>query len=234
MGTNWFMPAFVKSRFGESGSSDEDGTMVCCFSRKKSRKDWRIWAEVMMGRIDVSAVPPDFTTGRAPLNCWHFVRVDEQFPAQTIPRMKRDLVFEIQRLYPQIYLACHVDHVRARSTEWRLSARDSSLLAHLDRTTGTSPKTLADHLDIAPSTLSAAITRLRDLGYIRSQPTKQDKRQRHLRLTDLGADAMAATSVLDRPRVEALVAHLSPAERKTALAGLALIARAARQLEKRS
>ena len=38
MGTNWFMPAFVKSRFGESGRSDDEGTMVCSFSRKKSRK----------------------------------------------------------------------------------------------------------------------------------------------------------------------------------------------------
>src|SRR5271154_1538620 len=49
MGTNWFIPALVKSRFGESGRSDELGTMVCCFSRKKSRKDWRIWAEVIRG-----------------------------------------------------------------------------------------------------------------------------------------------------------------------------------------
>src|SRR5436190_19652304 len=49
MGTNWFMPAFVKSRFGESGMSDELGTMVCCFSRKKSRNCWRIWALVSIG-----------------------------------------------------------------------------------------------------------------------------------------------------------------------------------------
>src|SRR5438477_11075991 len=47
IGTNWFIPAFVKSRFGESGRSDADGTMVCFFSRKKSRKDWRISAAVM-------------------------------------------------------------------------------------------------------------------------------------------------------------------------------------------
>src|SRR5947207_16006776 len=47
IGTNWFIPAFVKSRFGESGSSDAEGTMLCCFSRKKSRKDWRISAAVM-------------------------------------------------------------------------------------------------------------------------------------------------------------------------------------------
>src|SRR5579862_8650527 len=48
MGTNWFMPAFVNSRFGESGRSDEDGTMVCCFDLKKSRNDCRICDEVIM------------------------------------------------------------------------------------------------------------------------------------------------------------------------------------------
>src|SRR5438105_10569581 len=49
IGTNWFIPAFVKSRFGESGSSDADGTIVCAFSRKESKNDCRISAEVMIG-----------------------------------------------------------------------------------------------------------------------------------------------------------------------------------------
>src|SRR5882724_38362 len=48
IGTNWFIPAFVKSRFGESGSNDAEGTIVCFFSRKKSKKDWRISAAVMI------------------------------------------------------------------------------------------------------------------------------------------------------------------------------------------
>src|SRR4051812_23258435 len=47
MGTNWFMPAFVNKRFGASGKSDDDGTSVCCFSRKKSRNDWRTPEPVM-------------------------------------------------------------------------------------------------------------------------------------------------------------------------------------------
>src|SRR5271166_2127397 len=42
MGTNWFMPALVKSRFGESGMRLEEGTMVCDFDLKKSRYDWRM------------------------------------------------------------------------------------------------------------------------------------------------------------------------------------------------
>src|ERR1043165_3249931 len=51
MGTNWFMPAFVNSRPGESGSSDDDGTIVCPCRAKKSRKLWRISAEVMSAAI---------------------------------------------------------------------------------------------------------------------------------------------------------------------------------------
>ena len=147
--------------------------------------------------------------------------------------MRERLVTEIQRLYPQIYLACHIDHVRARSTEWRLSARDSSILAHLDRRKGMSPKLLGAHLDVAASTLSATIARLVDLGYIRNSVTSTDKRQRELRLTDLGAQAMAATSVLDEGRVTRLVAGLSSDERRIAGRGLALLAGAARRLEKR-
>src|SRR5580658_7249112 len=48
IGTNWFMPALVNNRFGESGISELDGTMVCCFDLKKSRNDWRMSADVML------------------------------------------------------------------------------------------------------------------------------------------------------------------------------------------
>src|SRR6185369_18042408 len=48
MGTNWFIPAFVKSRFGASGSRLDEGTMVCPFDLKKSRNDCRISLLVIM------------------------------------------------------------------------------------------------------------------------------------------------------------------------------------------
>src|SRR5213592_4554629 len=48
IGTNWFMPALVNSRFGESGSRLDEGTMVCSFDLKKSKKDCRISALVML------------------------------------------------------------------------------------------------------------------------------------------------------------------------------------------
>lgn len=143
-------------------------------------------------------------------------------------------IHEVQRLYPQIFVACHTDHVRAASTEWRISSQDASILAHLDREWGLSPRELARHLGVKPSTLSAAIARLSRLGYLSSVPVEKDKRKRELRLTGHGAEAIAATSVLDAERVRALLKGLTSTERKAALHGLALLARAARQIREES
>lgn len=144
--------------------------------------------------------------------------------------MSDDDVFEVQRLYPQIYLACHTDHVRAVSTKWRISSQDASILVHLDRESGLSPRELASHLGVVPSTLSAAIARLSELGYLTSETNKTDRRKRELLLTARGAEAIADTSVLDAKRVQALLDSLKPDERKAAVRGLAILARAARRL----
>ena len=145
--------------------------------------------------------------------------------------MRPEDVFELQRLFPQIYLACHVDHVRAASTEWELSSHDSTLLVHLDREQATSPRALAAHLGVAASTLSAALARLSGLGYLTSKPAPADKRQRELRLTARGAQAIASTSVLDETRVRELLDQLDPKERAEAVRGLQLLAHAARQMK---
>ena len=147
--------------------------------------------------------------------------------------MSDDDVFEVQRLYPQIYIACHTDHVRAASTTWRISSQDASILVHLDRESGLSPRALADHLGVAPSTLSAAIARLSELGYLTSKPNDTDRRKRELRLTARGAEAIASTSVLNAERVQALLDKLTPDERKAAVRGLALLGRAARKLNEK-
>jgi hypothetical protein len=51
MGTNWFIPALVKSRFGASGRRLDEGTIVCCFDLKKSRKSCRIWRLVRISLL---------------------------------------------------------------------------------------------------------------------------------------------------------------------------------------
>jgi DNA-binding MarR family transcriptional regulator len=159
------------------------------------------------------------------------VRFDERFLGFDDGDVRPETVFEVQRLFPQVYLACHIDHVRAVSTSWNLSSHDASILAHLDRENALSPRVLAAHLSVAASTLSAAVARLSRLGYLTSKPSPSDKRQRELRLTARGAKAIASTSVLDENRVRKLLSRLNAQECVAALRGLQLLAWAARQMK---
>src|SRR5918997_5999799 len=142
--------------------------------------------------------------------------------------MKAERVRAIQRWYPQIYLACHTRHQRASSSDARLSANDSSVLAHLDERDAMTAGNLARHLGIGASTLSATLNRLVKLGYITRTPAASDRRIVELRLSKTGARAMQGSSVLESARVAALLDELTPGEQTLALDGLALLARAAR------
>jgi DNA-binding MarR family transcriptional regulator len=134
----------------------------------------------------------------------------------------------VQVSYPQIYFACHTRHIRRASTATRLSAADSTLLAHLDEDRATRPTKLAKHLGLANSTLSAATARLAKLGYVAPGKAVSDGRAVDLRLTEKGAAAMQASSVLDSALVEKMLGQLSAAERKRALEGIGLLAKGAR------
>jgi MarR family transcriptional regulator, organic hydroperoxide resistance regulator len=144
-----------------------------------------------------------------------------------MPVSNRD-VRRVQVAYPQIYFACHTRHVRRASTGTRLSAADSTLLAHLDEDDAVRPTALAKHLGLAASTLSAAIARLAALGYVVQRRAERDGRAIDLRLSAKGASAMQASSVLEPSRVKRMLGGLNAGERRRALEGLALLARAAR------
>jgi DNA-binding MarR family transcriptional regulator len=144
-----------------------------------------------------------------------------------MPVSNRD-VRQVQVAYPQIYFACHTRHVRRASTATQLSATDSTLLAHLDEEASVRATTLARHLGLAASTLSAAIARLAQLGYVIQRRAARDGRVVELLLSAKGAAAMQASSVLDSARVKGMLDALTPGDRKRALDGLSLLAKAAR------
>ncbi len=139
-------------------------------------------------------------------------------------------VLAIQQLYPRIYHACHAQHVRARTTPFRLSARDGAILAHVDAGGGTTARELAAHLGVGAPAMSAALAALERLGYVRRAPRAGRSPRRPLALTELGARALQATSVLDTERLRRLVGRLSPRERARAVAGLRLLADAAAEV----
>jgi DNA-binding MarR family transcriptional regulator len=135
----------------------------------------------------------------------------------------------IQFAYPQIYYACHTRHERRKSNVFRLSARDSDILVHLDRRAATRVTALARHLEVAASTLSAAVTRLETLGYVAKARDGRDRRSVSLLLTPVGAAAVRGTSVLEAARIGAALRRLTARERARAVEGLKLLAGACRQ-----
>jgi DNA-binding MarR family transcriptional regulator len=142
-------------------------------------------------------------------------------------------VSAVQRCYPQIYLACHTRHQRRRRHAADLTAQQSSILAHLSERDPMRAADLARHLGVVPSTMSAAIKRLVDHGFIIRDRDRVDARAASLRLSSRGVRAMQAGSVLETARVRAMLDRLSAPERDAAIGGLELLAAAARQLPKR-
>jgi len=129
--------------------------------------------------------------------------------------------------YPRIYFACHRRHVRDPQTARVLSAHQASILDHLDAVEPTSLNDLAAHMGVTASTMSLAVDRLQRAGYVVRERNAVDRRRLELRLTDDGVRIRSANSVLDPDLVVGLLDELSAVERRQALAGLALLARAA-------
>jgi DNA-binding MarR family transcriptional regulator len=136
-------------------------------------------------------------------------------------------VAAVFRDYPRIFLSCHREHVRDPKSGTLLSGNQVSILDHLDPMHATSLNGLAKHMGVTASTMSIAVDRLVKLGYVVRELDEADRRRVRLRLTDAGVRVCAESSVLEPELVREMLDHLSPAERREALKGLALLARAA-------
>lgn len=129
-------------------------------------------------------------------------------------------------LYPRIYFACHTRHVRDRKQNRTLSSHQASVLDHLDEIEPTGLLSLAAHMGVTASTMSLMIDRLARGGYVIRERDSKDGRRVNLRLTRAGVRIKSEKSVLDPARVQTVLDQLTSAERKQALRGLELLARA--------
>ncbi len=140
------------------------------------------------------------------------------------------LIQVVQVSFPQVYLACHTRHQRKRSTEHRVSTRDSAILAHLDQAEATLPSRLAKHLSVSRSTVSEALKRLTALGYVARTATRGDRRAAGVVLTPQGAKVIRDTSVLETARLRAALLRTSRTERMAIVDGMTRLAAACRRL----
>jgi DNA-binding MarR family transcriptional regulator len=140
-----------------------------------------------------------------------------------------EAIERVQFAYPQIYYACHSRHGRRRSNPVRLSTSDAELLVHIDRQEGALVSSLARHLSLSRSTISAALTRLASFGYVvKEKAPGEDRRQVRMRLTASGVSAVRATSVLEARKLRAVLARLSAADRSVVVDGLGRLAQSCR------
>jgi len=138
-------------------------------------------------------------------------------------------VIQIQALYPKIYLACHSEHSKSRSSTRSLSNRDMTILAHLYDTQLTYNKQLAAHLKVAPSTLSEALNNLVALKMLVVSVDEEDERKSRYRLSALGEKALQESSVLNTQKLQQLLDKLTATEQQQVVEGLRLLADASHQ-----
>jgi DNA-binding MarR family transcriptional regulator len=133
----------------------------------------------------------------------------------------------VLNLYPQIYFACHRRHAVADDAAAALSPKQAGILEHLDPVEPMNLRSLAKHMGVTASTMSLNVDRLERAGHVRRERAGDDARQVELRLTEAGRRWKRRQKVLDRRRIRALLQRLTAKERRKALGGLELLARAA-------
>jgi DNA-binding MarR family transcriptional regulator len=138
----------------------------------------------------------------------------------------RDVTIVLEA-YPRIYFACHRRHVYDDEQRRLVSVHQASILDHLDAIESTVLSDLAKHMGVTASTMSLAIDRLERGGYVVRERDASDRRRVRIRLTDAGVRVRRANSVLDPALVAEMLEQLTAGERREALRGLQLLARAA-------
>jgi DNA-binding MarR family transcriptional regulator len=141
--------------------------------------------------------------------------------------MNRDAAaYSVLRDYPRIYRACHVRHPPKRKSRGGITGHDADLLV-LIAVGGLRSSELAEHLGLARSTVSEAVTRLRRLGLVVSRDCATDRRAKALEITASGKSAIAMRSVLDVQLVRGVLKGLTAVQCQRAVEGLRLLADAA-------
>jgi DNA-binding MarR family transcriptional regulator len=146
-------------------------------------------------------------------------------------RLRPD-VAAVFRDYPRIYFACHRRHVRDPDTGTHVSSRQVSILDHLDAESPTILTDLATHMGVTPATMSIAVGRLVQQGFVTRVLDAVDRRKVQLRLTEAGVRVCAANSVLEPTLVGEMLDQLSDADRNAALRGLKLLAQGAQAAQR--
>lgn len=143
--------------------------------------------------------------------------------------MKSDVAKFIEG-FPTVFRACHRRHVWDRQSRKTISQHQASILDHIDPKQSSNLYELARHLGVTASTMSLNVDRLERAGFVARRADRKDRRRVGIVLTRAGTRIKRRQKVLEPARVRSLLGALTPAQRRNALRGLALLARAAERM----
>jgi len=132
--------------------------------------------------------------------------------------------------YPTIHAVCRRRSVQDPGSGRRLSAHQAVILEQLDPVAPILVGELATRLRVTPATISIQLNRLVRLRLVQRVRARDDARRVLLRLTQAGSRITAVRSLLDPDRVRAALTRLPGPEQDAVVAGVQLLARAAREL----
>ena len=144
-----------------------------------------------------------------------------------------DLV-TVLRALPRIREACRGRELHEVVSGTELSEHQARILSALDDVDPTMVTELAEHMGVTASTMSLNLKRLEAAGFVSRHRDPADRRVMNVRLTEAGRRVRDATWTLSPERVAALLDLIGEADRRRALDGLVILARAADRLMARA
>lgn len=128
---------------------------------------------------------------------------------------------------PRIFFACRARGTVDASRGTTLTEHQIRTLSYLDLEDPTMVTELADFIGVTASTMSLNLKRLEVGGYVSRARDPNDRRAMNVRLTEDGRRIVDGHRRFDPERVGAMLQQVRPEERKRALEGIAILARAA-------
>ena len=142
--------------------------------------------------------------------------------------MSEKTVAFLMEHFPRILQACERKVVKGEKGA-SITTHQARILDHLDDEVPRSLNSLATHMGVTPATMSIAVDKLVDKGFLQRERSKDDRRKILLRLSPEGSQLREAQTLLEPERVREMLALLPEAEQEAGVLGLVILARAADQ-----
>jgi DNA-binding MarR family transcriptional regulator len=132
-------------------------------------------------------------------------------PPECVFALETVVGYQLRRAYT--FFAAHWQ-LEFRDKRFPITPVQGGMLVMIDANRNVTPTALARMMNVESPTLLQSLERLEELGHIRKLRNESDRRSYTLQLTPRGRKALAAVQAFGPEREQALLADLTPSERR--------------------